>query len=513
MRSLNLDQLETLQAIAETQSFSAAARRLNLSQPAVSTQMRELEARFGVSLLERLGKKTLPTAAGRDLHGACATHRAGDGGGHGAGAAAPRRLARARTPRHQHDRAEFPSSAGAAPAAQRAPVYRACGNQRHHRRGPGANRSATSSMPASSICRSRIMRSRWCRCAKSRWLRSFRRMRTASRCMRRRNRSLQQSLIFERPHAQVNQLILAWFAAAGFAPRPAMELDNLASAARMVGVGLGVSIVPERVAADAQAQFGVAGAVIDARAVADARLCAAPRQARRARAAASCARRLTARWRDERAAAPVDTAPAPRRRRHRRPRTEARDAQSQPRSAQGAGNRRGAAQLHGGGATARAVAARRLHAGERARAAARPAPDRAGRQEGLRDRGRTGSDRACAPHRRRGGGGRHHDAAPPRGISRARAGGRAAGHPELHPASRRIVPFQRAYPNIEVVLRTGTTPDTGPAAGRERARSRARHASGRRQGDRGRSAAPAPAARGLSRIDARISPTKSRRPR
>ena len=53
------------------------------------------------------------------------------------------------------------------------------------------------------------------------------------------------------------QLIVAWFAAAGFAPRPAMELDNLASAARMVGVGLGVSIVPERVATDAQAQFGV----------------------------------------------------------------------------------------------------------------------------------------------------------------------------------------------------------------------------------------------------------------
>ena len=40
MRGLNLDRLETLQAIAETQSFSAAARRLNLSQPAVSTQRR-----------------------------------------------------------------------------------------------------------------------------------------------------------------------------------------------------------------------------------------------------------------------------------------------------------------------------------------------------------------------------------------------------------------------------------------------------------------------------------------
>ena len=65
-----------------------------------------------------------------------------------------------------------------------------------------------------------------------------------------------------------------------------------------------------------------------------------------------------------------------------------------------------------------------------------------------------------------------------------------------------IVSFQRAYPNIEVVLRTWNDARIGPAAGRERARSRARHAPGRRQGDRRRAAAPAPAARRLSGIDA-----------
>ena len=96
----------------------------------------------------------------------------------------------------------------------------------------------------------------------------------------------QHSLLFERPHAQVNELILAWFAAAGFAPRPAMELDNLGSAARMVGVGLGVSIVPERVADRRAGAIRRPGAAIDARAVAHARLCAAARQARRAGAAA-----------------------------------------------------------------------------------------------------------------------------------------------------------------------------------------------------------------------------------
>jgi DNA-binding transcriptional LysR family regulator len=67
MRSLNLDQLRTLQAVTEGRSFSAAARRLNLSQPAVSVQVRELERRFGVKLVERLGKQAHATAPGREL--------------------------------------------------------------------------------------------------------------------------------------------------------------------------------------------------------------------------------------------------------------------------------------------------------------------------------------------------------------------------------------------------------------------------------------------------------------
>ncbi|UEM02893.1 LysR family transcriptional regulator [Skermanella rosea] len=67
MRSLNLDQLRTLLEVVEGGSFSAAARRLNLSQPAVSQQIRELEGRFGVQLVERLGKRAFATPAGRDL--------------------------------------------------------------------------------------------------------------------------------------------------------------------------------------------------------------------------------------------------------------------------------------------------------------------------------------------------------------------------------------------------------------------------------------------------------------
>lgn len=67
MRSLNLDQLRALLAVAECKSFSAAARRLHLSQPAISVQIRELERRFGVKLIERLGKQAHATAPGREL--------------------------------------------------------------------------------------------------------------------------------------------------------------------------------------------------------------------------------------------------------------------------------------------------------------------------------------------------------------------------------------------------------------------------------------------------------------
>lgn len=67
MRGLNLDQLLTFATVVEHTGFTEAAARLGLTQPAVSMQIRNLEERFGVRLIERVGKRALPTAAGRDL--------------------------------------------------------------------------------------------------------------------------------------------------------------------------------------------------------------------------------------------------------------------------------------------------------------------------------------------------------------------------------------------------------------------------------------------------------------
>ena len=256
MRSLNLDQLETLQAIAETQSFSAAARRLNLSQPAVSTQIRELEARFGVPLLERLGKKAVPTAAGRDLmahaqrialetQGVMALVRRRREGWLGRVRLGTSTIALnfhlppvLRRLRSSHPYVELAVTSGTTAAVlaqlQRNELDAGIVNL------PIDDRA----LEAVPLCEEPLVA-------------IFPPDANGVPLHATPQSLLQHSLIFERPHAQVNQLIVAWFAAAGFAPRPAMELDNLASAARMVGVGLGVSIVPERVAIDAQAQFGV----------------------------------------------------------------------------------------------------------------------------------------------------------------------------------------------------------------------------------------------------------------
>jgi len=67
MRSLNLDQLQTLVAIADLGTFAAAAVALHLAAPTVSLHISELEARLGTALLERGRRRARPTLAGAVL--------------------------------------------------------------------------------------------------------------------------------------------------------------------------------------------------------------------------------------------------------------------------------------------------------------------------------------------------------------------------------------------------------------------------------------------------------------
>ena len=65
--SLTLDQLRVLVAITETGSFSAAGRKLNRAQSAISQAIATLENVQGVALFDRSGFRPVPTEAGRVL--------------------------------------------------------------------------------------------------------------------------------------------------------------------------------------------------------------------------------------------------------------------------------------------------------------------------------------------------------------------------------------------------------------------------------------------------------------
>lgn len=61
-------QLAAFCAVVERRSFSQAAERLGVTQPAVSLQVRSLEKRLGRRLLDRSGRRVEPTEAGAALY-------------------------------------------------------------------------------------------------------------------------------------------------------------------------------------------------------------------------------------------------------------------------------------------------------------------------------------------------------------------------------------------------------------------------------------------------------------
>ena len=64
---MNWNQARAFQATAETGSLSAAARKLNLTQPTLSRQVSSLEEALGIVLFERIGKRLQLTEAGRAM--------------------------------------------------------------------------------------------------------------------------------------------------------------------------------------------------------------------------------------------------------------------------------------------------------------------------------------------------------------------------------------------------------------------------------------------------------------
>jgi DNA-binding transcriptional LysR family regulator len=225
MRNLNLDQLQTFATVVEQASFSGAARVLNLTQPAVSMQMKELEQRFGVLLVERTGRRVLATAAGRNLlQHVRAIERETE---HALRTTA---LIYHMPPVLQKLRLEQPNVELSVVTGTTMTIV-----EDLHRNAidiglvtlpvPAGDHSVTDVLTESLVA-----------------------------IVPESHEDLPARLtpedfsalgpMLELPRAQVRRLIDAWMSAAGVAVRPAMELDNLEAIKTIVAAGLGASIVP-----------------------------------------------------------------------------------------------------------------------------------------------------------------------------------------------------------------------------------------------------------------------------
>jgi len=65
---MDLHQIEIFCAIVKYRSFSRAAEALFITQPTVSGHIKNLESELGVKLIDRLGKRAVPTDAGDVLY-------------------------------------------------------------------------------------------------------------------------------------------------------------------------------------------------------------------------------------------------------------------------------------------------------------------------------------------------------------------------------------------------------------------------------------------------------------
>ncbi len=65
---MDLWHLKIFQKVVELKGFSKAAKAVNLTQPTISSHIKELENYFGCQLIDRLGKQALPTKAGELLY-------------------------------------------------------------------------------------------------------------------------------------------------------------------------------------------------------------------------------------------------------------------------------------------------------------------------------------------------------------------------------------------------------------------------------------------------------------
>jgi len=71
MLHFTFQQLRLFAAVAQNKSYTRAAEEVHLTQPAVSIQVKRLEEKVGMLLIEHIGKKLHLTTAGAEVYSAC----------------------------------------------------------------------------------------------------------------------------------------------------------------------------------------------------------------------------------------------------------------------------------------------------------------------------------------------------------------------------------------------------------------------------------------------------------
>ena len=65
---MDIWQLKIFKNVVEKKSFSKASKAIHLSQPTVSSHIKDLEGYFECKLLDRLGREVIPTKPGEILY-------------------------------------------------------------------------------------------------------------------------------------------------------------------------------------------------------------------------------------------------------------------------------------------------------------------------------------------------------------------------------------------------------------------------------------------------------------
>lgn len=68
MLVLEIKHMKLVSSVVETGSLTNASKKLNLSQPALSLQLTDIESKLGVALFNRVGKKLILTKAGEIIY-------------------------------------------------------------------------------------------------------------------------------------------------------------------------------------------------------------------------------------------------------------------------------------------------------------------------------------------------------------------------------------------------------------------------------------------------------------